>query len=226
MCRRIMMSITGNLSPFRASVAERRLICGAMAATVCLCAPTASLPGQAPRNPDLRRELLAHRDTDQAIRDTLATLMQSGRAPSSAFLARLETVDARNTSWIKSVLSRGIWPGRSLVGAEGSNAAFLLVQHATNEPAFMAAALPLLESAVSRGDAAGADYALLFDRVTVAAGRRQRFGTQAKIVAGRVVIDPIEDSVHVDARRAKMGLPPLALYIRMLDSLYTAHPRR
>jgi hypothetical protein len=33
------------------------------------------------------------------------------------------------------------------------------------------------------------------------------------------VLDPIADSAGVDARRKRMGLPPLAEYLRLVDSM-------
>ncbi|MGI8508936.1 MAG: DUF6624 domain-containing protein [Gemmatimonadaceae bacterium] len=59
-----------------------------------------------------------------------------------------------------------------------------------------------------------------------ARGQRQIYGTQANIANGRVVLDAIADSAHVDLRRAGMGLPPLREYIRVLDSVYIAQPIR
>jgi hypothetical protein len=111
------------------------------------------------------------------------------------------------------------------VGSDGANAAFLLVQHADRDTAFQASVLPLLERAYAAGDAEGPQVALLTDRLAVARGRRQVYGSQADIVGGRVVLKPIADSASVDARRARVGLPPLADYVRLLDSVYTRRPR-
>jgi hypothetical protein len=36
---------------------------------------------------------------------------------------------------------------------------------------------------------------------------------------GKWILDPIADSLRVDERRASMGLPPLAEYLRLVDSL-------
>jgi hypothetical protein len=59
----------------------------------------------------------------------------------------------------------------------------------------------------------------LTDRVEVKAGRPQIHGTQLSLANGRWVLDPIRDSVGVDARRRAMGLPPLADYLRLVDSV-------
>ncbi len=200
---------------------HRRVIISTLAGSMCLWIPATSVLGQAPSNPGLAHELLGRRDNDQAVRDSLMKFFQSGRDPDSASIARMSAVDSSNTDWLKRVIAEYGWPGRNLVGADGSNAAFLMVQHST-DPAFLVSSLPLLENAVKNGEARAADYALLFDRVAIQGGRKQRFGTQARLVNGSMVFDPIEDSVHVDKRRADVGLSPLATYARQLDSLYTS----
>lgn len=141
-------------------------------------------------------------------------------------MSRLEAVDRANTAWLARVVAQRGWPGRSLVGNDGAAAAFLIVQHATQDTAFMSRVLPLLERAVGAAEAAPAEYALLYDRVAVQRGQPQRYGTQASLVNGRLVFASIEDSARVDDRRAAMRLPPIAIYARLLDSLYTAGGRR
>jgi hypothetical protein len=84
--------------------------------------------------------------------------------------------------------------------------------------------LPLLERAYRADEASGQQLALLTDRVAAARGKPQVYGTQADIRDGRVRLKPIADSAGVDARRAAVGLPPLREYVRVLDSVYTAHP--
>jgi hypothetical protein len=60
---------------------------------------------------------------------------------------------------------------------------------------------------------------MLTDRVEVKAGRPQIYGTQLSLKDGRWVLDPIADSAGVDVRRRQMGLPPLAEYLRLADSV-------
>lgn len=174
----------------------------------------------------LRAQLLQRRAADQSMRDTVMLIMQAGRMPDAAFMDRLDAVDRANAAWIRGILETRGWPGASLVGPDGAAAAFLLVQHATHDTPFMARALPMLEKAVGAAEAAPGDYALLYDRVAVQGGRPQRYGTQASLFNGRLVFAPIEDSSRVDARRAAMRLPPLAVYARVLDSLYRFGGRR
>ena len=191
--------------------------------SLALTASTAG-SGQAPRDTALARALLERLRVDQAIRDTFVLRLQAGQPVDSAVAARMAAIDSANTSWLKAVVARRGWPGRSAVGPDASGAAFLIVQHAVHDSAFQAQALSLMERGVATGEVRGADVAMLADRVAVHRGQPQRYGTQAKLIDGRMVLDPIADSAHVDARRAALGMPPLREYVRVLDSMYTARP--
>ena len=49
---------------------------------------------------------------------------------------RVGEVDADNTAWLCGVVDHHGWPGASLVGEDGAQAAWLLVQHADQDPGF------------------------------------------------------------------------------------------
>jgi hypothetical protein len=187
------------------------------------CASTGASVGL--RDEALRRELLARLERDQAVRLALARKQQQGQTLDSLDVERVLAVDTANTAWLERVIAARGWPGRSLVGSDAANAAFLLVQHADRDTAFQARVLPLLERAYAAGEAEGQQVALLTDRLAIARGAPQVYGSQADIISGRIVLKPIADSAGVDARRARMGLPPLAEYVRMLDSLYARRPK-
>ena len=134
----------------------------------------------------------------------------------AALRDRLQAVDATHIARIKAIIAKHGWPGWKLVGRDGAQAAWLLVQHADSDHALQVACLALLETAVDARDASASDYAYLYDRVAVAEKRAQRYGTQFN---GSTPF-PIEAPVTVDARRAEVGLGTLASYaaeIRALD---------
>ncbi|MGE0439027.1 MAG: DUF6624 domain-containing protein [Gemmatimonadales bacterium] len=168
----------------------------------------------------VRRELLARVAVDQAVRDSFTAQLRTGGVVTPAMVVSMAAVDSANLDWLRQeVRARGL-PTRARVGEEGVRAATLLIQHADADPGFQAEVLPALEVAYRAGDVTGEALALLTDRVAKAQGRPQRYGTQATMRDGRMVIDPIDDSVGVDARRAALGLPPLARYLEVLDSVY------
>ena len=190
-------------------------------AALVLCARGSLAQQPAPaRDEMLRAQLLIRGQKDQEVRQPFL----AGSADSAA-IDRMNQVDALNTAWMKQLVAERGWPGYSLVGRDGEQAAFLIVQHATQDTAFMARVLPLLERAYATGEAEGPQVALLTDRLARQRGQAQIYGTQASIVNGRFVLDPIADSANVDKRRAQLGIPPVAAYKRLLDSLYSSATR-
>jgi hypothetical protein len=133
-------------------------------------------------------------------------------------------VDSSNTAWLKAYVRMWKWPTATQVGKRNVNNAFLIVQHAVHDTAFMREMLPLIEASARAGDLKPGDVAMLTDRLEIKAGRRQKYGTQLTIRDGRLVIDPIADSANVDERRKALGLPPLAEYVRMADSAMKMPP--
>ena len=109
-------------------------------------------------------------DLDQRVREGISLQMAPGK------VAEMQAVDAKHTTRMKEIIAKHGWPGRSLVGEDGAHAAWLLVQHA--DVSFMAQCLPLMERAVSAGEAFAKDYAYLLDRVRMNQGKPQVYGTQ------------------------------------------------
>jgi hypothetical protein len=172
------------------------------------------------REPTLRRELLERVAKDQAIRQEL--ISKGVDKPDPEVLDRMASIDAENAKRVAEIVDQFGWPGPELVGRDGSQAAFLLVQHA--DLGLQKKMLPLVETAWEGGALPGQSYALLLDRVRVGEGKPQVYGTQAKPFEewkGREpVLQPIEDEANVDNRRADVGLPPLAEYRETLKQMY------
>jgi hypothetical protein len=186
---------------------------------VCACGRR-SAPGAGSPDSTLRAELIERGRADQAVREEVMEKMRQGMEPDSADVTEWLATDSANTEWLKQMVGEHGWPDTTRFGAEAAGAAFLIVQHSP-DTAFQRAMLPLLRRAVEDGAADGQSLALLSDRLAVQAGHPQVYGTQAQVIDGKVVLHPIEDSATVDQRRAEVGLPPLADYVRMLDSAYT-----
>jgi len=180
-------------------------------ALLLLSTLTGDAHAQFARDPALRQELLKRAEKDQKVRaDVPADLAKI----TSAIVKRVQSVDKANTAWLKRVVQKYGWPGKSLVSGDGAHSAWLLVQHADLDPDFQKRCLKLMEKAVQAGEASGQEYAYLTDRVRTKEGKPQVYGTQLKFVDGKYVPLPIEDEAKVDKRRAAVGLPPLAEYLK------------
>ncbi len=99
------------------------------------------------------------------------------------------------------------WPTKSVVGAAGTHAVYLLSQRDTG----LARAVlhRMMEAGPSESPAV--DIAVFEDHLRLIWGRKQIYGTQFRMENGRVVLSPMEDSAHADLRREDAALPPLKL---------------
>ena len=91
-------------------------------------------------NEMLRQELLAMEAEDLRVR---AELLDEG-ALGDGYNPRMRAVHERNAARLKEIIAAHGWPGRSLVGPDGSHAAWRIVQHAIGDPPFQRQALELL----------------------------------------------------------------------------------
>lgn len=177
--------------------------------------PPASAPAPA-RLAGLADSLVILLAEDQAGRDQLPAAFAAG---DTLLVKRMMSADLARTAWLRGVVRAHGWPGRSVVGDSAAGAAWLILQHSP-DTAFQREMLPLVERAAARGDVERADVALLTDRVRVQSGMRQLYGSQFDVVDGRLVPNPTEDLPGLAARRASVGLPPIAEYVRILGEMY------
>jgi hypothetical protein len=78
-----------------------------------------------------------------------------------------------------------------------------------------------LEQAVQQAEANAISLAYLTDRVRVAEGKPQLYGTQGEYQPdGKIVPASIEDEEHVDERRQTISLGPIAEYFKQMNEFY------
>jgi hypothetical protein len=158
----------------------------------------------APPDDGLREELLALAAADQAFRT------QPLASQGTPALEREYADELARASRIAEIIAAVGWPGTALVGADGSDAAWLLVQHADHDVEFQKRALLLLKRAVAVGEASPRNLAYLTDRVCVNCNQPQIYGTQFQGRADTFASFPIADPERVEKRRANLGLEPFA----------------
>lgn len=129
----------------------------------------------------------------------------------------------RGRAEMKRIIQKYGWPGFDLVGTQGAEIAWGIIQHSDDDRTFQKRCLPLLRAAVRRGQAMPSSLALLTDRLLRASGKPQVYGTQLVTDGrGNFVPPPLRDPARVDQRRASVGLGPLAEYLKRSQQLY--HP--
>ena len=181
-----------------------------------------------PKEPALRTELLARKQKDQQARLKLLEwakrngidfgskeLEKRGRP----FIEQLKAIDAENRAWLKQVIHRYGWPGRTLVGPDGAHAAWLLIQHADADRALQKRCLKLMRKA-PKGEVQPENIAYLTDRIRLADGKKQLYGTQVELKDGRWQVCEVEDPDRLDHRRRQLGLPPIETYLKSVAEMY------
>lgn len=165
----------------------------------------------------LAAELIAMADEDQRVR---AELLAEG-VLFDGYQPRMAEVHHRNAARLAAIMRERGWPKRSMVGREAADAAWLVLQHAIGDPPVMRRGLELLRS-LPQGEIDPIQLAMLEDRVRTFSGLPQIYGTQFDWdERGEMQPRPIADEAHVDARRAAIGLPPLAEKLREIRDALT-----
>jgi hypothetical protein len=159
----------------------------------------------------LRVELLALADEDRRVRAGLA----ADGSLFDGYHPRMAEVHRRNADRLAEIIEEQGWPGRTLVGEDGAEAACLVLHHAIGHPGLQRRGLELLRQAAAAGEVAAAHAAVLEDRIAFFEGRPQRYGTQLDWdEQGQLSPHPIEEVASVDERRRAVGLPPLEEMVR------------
>lgn len=114
--------------------------------------------------------------------------------------------------------------GFDKVGQDGSDNFWLIVQHCDKFPEFQKRVLTAMNKEVQKKNANPKNYAYLFDRVEVNAGRRQLFGTQVDYEVektGRAFVkNGLTDSSNVDSHRKAYDLNSLKEYLNMMTTMH------
>ena len=113
------------------------------------------------------------------------------------------------------------YPGYDLVGEEGSNDFWLMVQHSDKDLQFQSKVLEKLKVEVDNKNADGRNFGLLTDRVKINSGEKQIYGTQVRYNSlGQAYPMPLDDSVNVNKRREEVGLQPLEEYLDIMTLMH------
>jgi hypothetical protein len=171
-------------------------------------------------NKPLKAQLEKIYVTDQMYRSQLDSIQKNFGTESQQWKdiwAKIEKQDEENKQQLISILNQYGWPGKSLVGQQASQAAFLVIQHSDRET--MEKYLPLLREAAAKGEASKSSLALMEDRVRMNRGLPQLYGSQMQMnpVTKKYELYKVEDEANLDKRRAEMGLGPISEYLKLFN---------
>jgi len=174
-----------------------------------------------PTQPALHEELLAMMTRDQNARsNAAASAKANGGRPDQPFILAIFQADQDNSARMRELVEAGKFPSPQEVGRDGIRAAWLIAAHAERDPELQGKLLALLEPLARSGDLVPQDFALLSDKISVARGEPQRYGTQFRAVGGINHPQPIADIDSLEARRAEAGMLRLHDYGCLLQQFH------
>ena len=164
----------------------------------------------------LQKELLSVYEEDQGIRTKFMEIYKnpnSNKKKIDSIGKIMNHKDSLNLIKVSKILDTKGWVGKDVVGETANKTLFLVIQHADLQT--QQKYLPMMREAVKKGNASGANLALMEDRIALREGRKQIYGSQiAKNTETKIFyVSPLEDPDNVDARRANVGLQPIADYV-------------
>jgi len=127
---------------------------------------------------------------------------------------RILQVECANTEWLKAQVGEIGWFDIPRFGKAADARAWSLLERANRDTRIERGVFHTLE-AMPAGSTDPKQLAYLFDRVAMAEHRPQRYGTLGSCYwRGDWYLEKLEDPEGVDARRAAVGLGPLAQFVR------------
>lgn len=151
------------------------------------------------RKDELSQQLIQMAQHDLSVREKL----QSENRLWKGYEPEMEAIHRENADGLRQIIAEIGWPTRSKVGAEASEAAWLIVQHAISEASFMRECYELIQHVAADVDPQNLAY--LHDRICYFSGKPQRYGTQYE----GSCLYLVEDAGALNSRRAHVKLPPI-----------------
>jgi hypothetical protein len=191
-------------------------VLGSLLAAAVLAAPAYAAPDCA----SYAQQLIVMEEAVEAVRSRVDYLAPPEDAVAARHLAQLALVERDNTERLGALLAACGWPRRSSEGLDAARLAWLVAQQSSDDLLFQRQVVRQLELAALDGEASVIHLATASDRLAVREGRPQRYGTQLRQVDGCVWdYYPLDDLDRVEARRKRLGLPPLASHKRAINDM-------
>lgn len=153
-------------------------------------------------NAGLKKQLISLKDKEIELRQSIL----SEGTLYDGYDARMESLHIENAEKLDNIISEHGWPGRSLVGREGADAAIMLAQNAISKPALQRRFLEFVRLAVEQGEATAIQMACLQDRILFNEGKPQQFGMLFDWDESGNLFTNVDDVEDANKRRKALGL--------------------
>ena len=167
--------------------------------------------------PNVRTELLQMEKVDQEARLNCTNGTSEEQIKCLGEISK--AIDELNTKRISQIYDQIGFPNTAKVGKDGLQAFMILLQHAPTDELRVRSLKPISKAFKNR-ELPAMEYANFVDRLRLHLGKKQLYGAGFEIKDGKLVLSPTEDLKNLEKRRARIGLPPMAEYIKGLEEIY------
>ena len=167
--------------------------------------------------PNVRTELLQMEKVDQEARLNCTNGTSEEQIKCLGEISK--AIDEPNTKRISQIYDQIGFPNTAKVGKDGLQAFMILLQHAPTDELRVRSLKPISKAFKNR-ELPAMEYANFVDRQRLHQGKKQLYGAGFEIKDGKLVLSPTEDLKNLEKRRARIGLPPMAEYIKGLEEIY------
>ena len=168
-------------------------------------------------NAALRDELRAMEKVDQEARMKCVNGLAEEQVKCLAQISK--TIDEPYTKRLEEIFDLIGFPNTAKVGKDGMPAFMILLQHAPTDELRLKSLKPI-KTAFSNKELSPMDYANFVDRLRLHQGKKQLYGSGFEFKNGKMIMSPTKSLKNLDKRRARIGLPPLAEYMKVLGEIY------
>ena len=170
---------------------------------------------QIAENKKLRSELLEMVKTqEQANRKAVENWEKDKK-----FDAEARQIGRENALRLCGILSENGWLTKEAVGDDGFQAILYLFRN-TRDLQFQREFFPVMAAAAQKGLIAKENLASLIDKIRLASGLTQIFGTQTAVRDEIAYLFPLENDERVDEWRKIYEMPPLKTFFKEMETFY------
>jgi hypothetical protein len=153
-------------------------------------------------NNELRELLISLKESDHELREAI---LKDGSLY-DGYDEEMEALHIRNAEQLEKIVAEYGWPGKSLVGKDGSDAAVIIAQHSISKPVLQRIFLEYLKSALVAGEALPVQEACLEDRILFNAGKPQKYGMLFDWNEKGELYTNVDNVTLANKRRKRLGL--------------------
>ncbi len=160
---------------------------------------------------------------DQKVQTDIAQASQNGENEKveKLFLEEKKIFN-RHIPILKTIFKKIGYPTNEKVGKQSSGNFFILVQHSDSDVNFQEQMLKEITKELNKNNVSKRNYAYLTDRVQLAQGKSQVYGTQVDYNTNIAQAFPknLMDSINVNKRRKEVGLEPIEEYLNKVSETH------